>query len=73
MVKTTTSFSPLYDATSVRSFSEIVIGLVDTLLMWRERAGQRRFLAAADDRLLGDLGVGRGETTVETEKPLWRD
>jgi uncharacterized protein YjiS (DUF1127 family) len=77
MANTTTSFSPLYDAPRygsgpVRSFGEIAMGLVDTLLMWREQAGQRRLLAAADDRLLGDLGIGRGETAAETAKPFWR-
>jgi uncharacterized protein YjiS (DUF1127 family) len=39
---------------------------------WRDRARQRRFLAAMDDRLLSDIGVTRIEAEREYEKPFWR-
>jgi uncharacterized protein YjiS (DUF1127 family) len=39
---------------------------------WRERARQRRDLAALDDRLLRDLGLTRSMVGGEIEKPFWR-
>jgi uncharacterized protein YjiS (DUF1127 family) len=46
--------------------------IVDTLFMWQERARQRRFLAAAGNAILGDIGIGRAEIEAETGKPFWR-
>ncbi len=33
---------------------------VDLVLTWHERARQRRALLRLDDRMLSDIGVGRG-------------
>ena len=43
-----------------------------TLLVWQERARQRRHLARLDDRLLRDVGLGRAEAEAEYSKPFWR-
>jgi uncharacterized protein YjiS (DUF1127 family) len=49
-----------------------LIGLVDAILTWRERAQMRRRLMTLDDRLLKDIGVTRSEAHGEAEKPIWR-
>jgi uncharacterized protein YjiS (DUF1127 family) len=49
-----------------------LIGLVDAILTWRERAQMRRRLMTLDDRLLKDIGVTRSEAHGEAEKPFWR-
>jgi uncharacterized protein YjiS (DUF1127 family) len=46
--------------------------LVDLVLTWHERAGQRRALLRLDDRMLSDIGVGRGTAQMEGQKPFWR-
>ncbi|HLI13689.1 MAG TPA: DUF1127 domain-containing protein [Alphaproteobacteria bacterium] len=50
----------------------LMLRVADAPAVWHERAQQRRLLAAADDRLLQDLGVGRGEVEAEWHKPFWR-
>jgi uncharacterized protein YjiS (DUF1127 family) len=42
------------------------------LRLWRERARQRRQLAAMDDRLLQDIGLSRAQVEAEFQKPFWR-
>lgn len=50
----------------------LLIRVWDTLSDWQERAAQRRQLAGLDDRLLADIGCGRGEAIAESLKPFWR-
>ena len=46
--------------------------VVDTLLMWQERAFERRALREMDDRMLKDIGVTALEAHKEACKPFWR-
>ncbi len=46
--------------------------LLEVLLVWQDRASQRRALQQLDDRLLADLGLGRGDVAREADKPFWR-
>lgn len=39
---------------------------------WRQRSRSRRELMALDDRLLQDIGLGRGDAYMEYSKPFWR-
>lgn len=32
----------------------------------------RRLLATMDDRMLADIGIGRGDAQVEAARPMWR-
>ena len=45
---------------------------LDTLLLWHERARQRRQLLQLDDVMLRDLGVTRADASGEAGKPFWR-
>jgi uncharacterized protein YjiS (DUF1127 family) len=42
-----------------------------TLRLWRQRAQERRALAALDDRLLADIGVTRADAERECAAPFW--
>jgi uncharacterized protein YjiS (DUF1127 family) len=44
------------------------------IMAWISRHRQRRALAdvAADDHLLQDLGISRGDALREAEKPFWK-
>jgi uncharacterized protein YjiS (DUF1127 family) len=57
---------------SVQALSARLVKAADTLLLWRKRARDRRLLAELDDRLLGDIGISRGDAIYEMDKPFWR-
>lgn len=44
----------------------------DLLLIWRERARQRRQLRSLNDHMLRDLGLTRADVMAESSKPFWR-
>ena len=46
--------------------------VIATLLLWLDRAKQRRQLSQLDDRLLSDIGVDRFAADEESRKPFWR-
>lgn len=45
---------------------------MERLLLWQERARQRRELAALSDDLLKDIGLSRSGAFEESRKPFWR-
>lgn len=47
-------------------------GMSDLLLLWTDRARQRRSLLELDDRLLRDIGLSRTATWAEAEKRFWQ-
>ncbi|MEM9683074.1 MAG: DUF1127 domain-containing protein [Pseudomonadota bacterium] len=47
--------------------------LLGIILLWRERAEQRRSLAGLDERLLKDIGIGRADAYRESSKWFWQD
>jgi uncharacterized protein YjiS (DUF1127 family) len=46
--------------------------LPDDVLLWLERARQRRRLGGMDDRTLRDIGVSRSAAFAETRKWFWQ-
>ena len=53
------------------SLRHVLADAVATLgAMMRARA-TRRLLADMDDRLLADIGVGRGDALHEARRPMW--
>lgn len=59
-------------AGSFRAIVRIAEAILAILVTARERARQRRALAALDDRLLADIGLTKEDAGREIEKPLWR-
>jgi uncharacterized protein YjiS (DUF1127 family) len=51
---------------------DIAGALLKAVAVWRERARQRRQLAAMDDYLLKDIGLTRADVDHEAGKPFWR-
>ena len=45
--------------------------LLETLLIWQERAAQRRVLQQLDDHMLKDIGLSRADASHEADKPFW--
>lgn len=50
----------------------LIIFSLSQLRMWGQRLRQRHRLAQLDDRLLSDIGLGRGDVERESGKPFWR-
>jgi len=46
--------------------------IATTLLVWNERARQRRQLLALSDRALHDFGRSFADAAGEGDKPFWR-
>ncbi len=57
---------------SVNSLRALCVVIIDTLLMWTERASSRRDLMKLDHRQLKDIGVSRFDAVTEAQKPFWR-
>lgn len=50
--------------------------LTDVLRLWRRHRRERRQLlvmATLDDRMLGDIGLSRGDAGHLINKPFWRE
>lgn len=56
----------------VRQAGSAAVHAIETILLWMERAEQRRQLARLDNHLLKDIGVTRPEAAREAAKPFWR-
>lgn len=56
-----------------RARSGAAVGdLVTKLLVWLERARERRQLLSLSDRALQDFGANRADAAREGDKPFWR-
>ena len=53
------------------SLVEALARLFEPVLIWQERAKQRRALAQLDARMLKDLGLSRADVEREVRKPFW--
>jgi uncharacterized protein YjiS (DUF1127 family) len=45
--------------------------LARTLLLWHERARERRHLQSLSDHMLRDMGLTRADVLAEADKPFW--
>jgi uncharacterized protein YjiS (DUF1127 family) len=52
--------------------ARIADSIVTSVLVWLERARQRRELLGLSDRELHDFGVSRCDAAGEGSKPFWR-
>ena len=57
---------------SLRSAAAAAQVLVERLLLWQERASQRRQLLGLGDTGLKDFGACRADAAREGDKPFWR-
>ena len=57
---------------SARRRSAVFDWILETLLIWQERASQRSDLGQLNDRMLKDIGLSRADVMREVEKPFWR-
>ena len=57
----------------VRTLIGLPAVLIDTLLLWQERAAERTRLASLDERLLRDAGLSRADVEREAAIPFWRE
>jgi len=62
----TSAFPPLRPARGLLTAG------VGQLLLWRDRAAQRRRLMSLDEHRLADIGKTRSEVDAEIKKPFWR-
>lgn len=80
MFAANTGFSPSTAAPGTRSrrssdtpaLGGLLIGFVDLLIAWQERATQRHRLAGLDERGLKDVGLSQADIAPEIAKPFWR-
>jgi uncharacterized protein YjiS (DUF1127 family) len=49
-----------------------VIGAVECLLTWQDRARQRHQLQCLSDHMLRDIGLTRADVLAESTRPFWR-
>lgn len=47
-------------------------GIVTTLMVWYDRARERRALLGLSDPQLRDIGISRADAGGEGDKPFWR-
>ncbi len=53
------------------SLGRVVAGSVAVLREMLRARATRRLLREMDDRLLSDIGVGRGDAMDEASRPMW--
>jgi uncharacterized protein YjiS (DUF1127 family) len=54
------------------SWSPAVGRAIDLLLIWQQRARDRRQLESLSDHMLRDIGLSRADVFAEASKPFWR-
>ena len=55
-----------------RTWSRGVRRAADLLLIWQQRARDRRQLQSLSDHMLRDIGLTRADVFAEASKPFWR-
>ncbi len=65
------SYATLAAPRRTNSWQPSVARAVDLLIVWHERARQRRQLRSLSDHMLHDIGLGRGDVEAEVNKPFW--
>ena len=55
-----------------RAWSRAIGRAIDLLLIWQQRARDRRQLESLSDHMLRDIGLTRADVYAEASKPFWR-
>jgi uncharacterized protein YjiS (DUF1127 family) len=56
----------------VRSFARGLRCGAELLLVWNQRARERRQLECLSDHMLRDIGLSRADVMAEATKPFWQ-
>jgi uncharacterized protein YjiS (DUF1127 family) len=56
----------------VRSFARGLRRGAELLLVWYQRARERRQLECLSDHMLRDIGLSRADVMAEATKPFWQ-
>jgi uncharacterized protein YjiS (DUF1127 family) len=54
------------------AWSRAIGRAIDLLLIWQQRARDRRQLESLSDYMLRDIGLTRADVYAEASKPFWR-
>ena len=54
------------------SIARVARGLLDTVLLWQQRANDRAHLSTMNGHLLADMGISAGDARREAAKPFWQ-
>lgn len=54
------------------SWSRAAGRAIDLLLIWHQRARDRRQLESLSEHMLRDIGLSRADVYAEASKPFWR-
>jgi uncharacterized protein YjiS (DUF1127 family) len=71
-METRTSGITLQPGRSPGFASGLLTVAIDRLLLWQQRARDRRQLAGLDNHMLRDIGMSRADLEPEVTKPFWR-
>ena len=59
-------------AREYQAWSRRLRDAVELLLVWQQRARDRRQLQSLSDHMLRDIGLTRADVFAEASKPFWR-
>jgi uncharacterized protein YjiS (DUF1127 family) len=51
---------------------DVLAAAIEQVMVWHDRARQRRQLHSLSDHMLRDLGLGRADVAAETSKRFWQ-
>lgn len=54
------------------SIAREIMGVLDTVLLWQQRANDRAHLRTMNDHLLADMGISPADARRESAKPFWQ-
>ena len=70
-MKALTMKQPVMMGLAPINIAKVAKNILNTLIIWKERAQQRRQLLSLDQRMLQDIGISRSEAVYESRKSVW--
>jgi uncharacterized protein YjiS (DUF1127 family) len=71
IMRASASTHPLPTPATSGRWRDLFAGTLQLIVLWHERARQRRALATLDERMLRDIGITRYDALLESAKPFW--
>ena len=60
-------------STASPTVRQMMAGAWATVMVWHQRASERRALRSLDDHFLKDVGLSRADVWQECRKPFWQE